>query len=80
MDGLYTQTEVNDAIIAAKNEVLAMVLNNPDATTNSITEVLALMTDADANISNSISEKSQLYSYPNFDNSATGKSAKKYRS
>ncbi len=54
---VYNQTQINDAIVTAKNEVLALVLDNPDATTNSITEVLALMSSEDATLTTSIAEK-----------------------
>ncbi|QOD60660.1 hypothetical protein H9I45_15170 [Polaribacter haliotis] len=53
----YTQTQVNDLLVSTKNATIQILLDNPDLDVNSISEVLALMSNADATLTSSIAEK-----------------------
>ncbi|MCG8897158.1 hypothetical protein G1K99_12245, partial [Tenacibaculum finnmarkense] len=53
----YSKTDVDSAILTSMNEVVQMLLNNPDVEINSIQELLAEMTTADNALVSSIANK-----------------------
>ncbi|MBE7686481.1 hypothetical protein F7647_10515 [Tenacibaculum piscium] len=54
---VYNKQESNNALLLAMNEVVQMLLNNPDAEINSIQELLSEMTTADNALVASIANK-----------------------
>ncbi|WP_370398395.1 hypothetical protein [Tenacibaculum dicentrarchi] len=54
---VYNKQESDNALLLAMNEVVQMLLNNPDAEINSIQELLAEMTTADNALITSIANK-----------------------
>ncbi|MCD8412726.1 hypothetical protein [Tenacibaculum finnmarkense] len=54
---VYNKQESDNALLLAMNEVVQMLLNNPDAEINSIQELLAEMTTADNALVSSIANK-----------------------
>ncbi|WP_370407960.1 hypothetical protein [Tenacibaculum dicentrarchi] len=53
----YTKTDVDNAILTSMNEVVQILLNNPDVEINSIQELLSEMTTADNALVASIANK-----------------------
>ncbi|WP_275552692.1 hypothetical protein [Tenacibaculum piscium] len=53
----YSKTDVDNAILTSMNEVVQMLLNNPDVEINSIQELLSEMTTADNALVASIANK-----------------------
>ncbi|MBE7688455.1 hypothetical protein F6A46_09425 [Tenacibaculum finnmarkense genomovar ulcerans] len=53
----YNKTDVDNAILTSMNEVVQMLLNNPDVEINSIQELLSEMTTADNALVSSIANK-----------------------